>query len=70
MISPKTFEEIRKLYGHFASWAVWAEAGDKPKSNIDDLSVLDPESNPDLLNTLTADFIFLGLNIPGKSKDL
>ena len=63
MISLKTFEKVRKLYGHFASWAVWAEEGDKPKSNIDDLSVLDPESNPDLLNTLTVDFIFLGLNI-------
>ena len=33
------------------------------KDNIDNLSVLDPQINPDLLNTLTGDFIFLGLNI-------
>lgn len=63
MISLKTFENVRKHNGHFASWAVWAEEGDKPKSNIDDLSVFTLESNPELLGTLTADFIFLGLNI-------
>lgn len=63
MISPETFQRIRDRYGHYASWAVWADEGQKPKENIDDLTVLDPQINPALLNTLTGDFIFLGLNI-------
>jgi hypothetical protein len=63
MMSPDRFKRIRDRYGHYASWAVWAEEGEKPKGNIDNLSVLDPQINPNLLNTLTGDFIFLGLNI-------
>jgi hypothetical protein len=62
-MSPDRFKRIRDRYGHYASWAVWAEEGEKPKGNIDNLSVLDPQINPNLLNTLTGDFIFLGLNI-------
>ncbi len=63
MISPDRFQRIRDSYGHYASWAVWTDEGHKPKENIDNLSVLDPQINPDLLNTLHGDFIFLGLNI-------
>jgi|SRR5215475_6727380 len=63
MISLERFLEIRKRFGHFASWAVWAEEGDRPKENIDDLTVLDPEQNPVLLKTLHGESIFLGLNI-------
>ena len=35
------FEKIKKLYGDYASWAIWAEEGDKPKSNMDNLSIFD-----------------------------
>jgi hypothetical protein len=63
MIDIGTFEEVRKRFGHFASWAVWAEAGENPKSSIADLSVLNPEENPHLLQTLHSNAIFLGLNI-------
>jgi hypothetical protein len=63
MISIETFTEIRKRFGHFASWAVWAEEGKNPKDNIDDLTVLDPVRNPLLLKTLHGDSILLGLNI-------
>jgi hypothetical protein len=63
MISLEKFLEIRKRFGHFASWAVWAEEGDRPKENVDDLTVLDPEQNPALLETLHGESIFLGLNI-------
>lgn len=63
MISIETFTEIRKRFGHFASWAVWAEEGKNPKDNIDDLTVLDPVRNPLLLETLHGDSILLGLNI-------
>lgn len=63
MIELTTFEEVRNRFGHFASWAVWAEAGDKPKDNIADLDVLAPELNPALLHTLHSNVILLGLNI-------
>lgn len=63
MISIETFIEIRKCFGHFASWAVWAEEGEKPKDNIHDLSVFDPDKNRTLLETLHGNAILLGLNI-------
>ncbi len=63
MISIETFIEIRKRFGHFASWAVWAEEGKNPKDNIDDLNVLDPCGNRNLLGTLHGNAILLGLNI-------
>lgn len=66
MINTETYSEIRKRFGHFASWAVWAEEGKNPKDNIGDLSVFDPDQNPMLLETLHGKSIFLGLNISRK----
>lgn len=63
MISIAKFSEIRQRFDHFASWAVWADEGTNPKDNIDDLSVLDPNVNPKLLETLHGHSILLGLNI-------
>jgi hypothetical protein len=63
MITPEAFNTIKTNFGHYASWAVWADQGDTPKSNIDDLSVLELEKNPALLKILRSDLIFLGLNI-------
>lgn len=63
MIDLDRFLRIRARYGHFASWAVWAPEGDRPKDGVGDLSVLDPERDPALLQTLHADAILLGLNI-------
>ncbi|WP_432415740.1 hypothetical protein ACRHM7_07350 [Chromohalobacter israelensis] len=63
MIDIEKFFEIRERFGHFASWAVWADEGVKPKDNIDDLSVLNPGENPNLLQIVHANAILLGLNI-------
>lgn len=63
MIDRDTFARIRQLHGLYASWAVWAKAAGTPKSNIGDLRVLDPDLNPNLLQTLRNDVIMLGLNI-------
>ncbi|MEQ7869308.1 hypothetical protein V6R97_01560 [Chromohalobacter salexigens] len=63
MIDIERFFEIRERFGHFASWAVWADEGVKPKDNIDDLSVLNPDENPNLLQIVHANAILLGLNI-------
>ncbi|MEA5418097.1 hypothetical protein VB712_02605 [Spirulina sp. CCNP1310] len=66
MINLQTFCKIREQFGHFASWAVWAEEGKKTKDNIDDLTVLDPEQNPALLDVLHGNTVLLGLNISRK----
>lgn len=58
-ISRKKFEEIKKLYGHYASWAVWAEEGSTPKSNMCS-AIFNDES---IINELHTDYILVALNI-------
>jgi hypothetical protein len=38
MINHSTFTQVRERFEHFASWAVWAEQGERSKDNIGDLS--------------------------------
>lgn len=66
MISKEHYTEIAEKYGEFASWAVWAEQGEKPKSNIGDMSVFNLESNPNLLNQLNPEVVMVGLNFSRK----
>jgi hypothetical protein len=63
MIDQTQFEFIKKKYGHYASWAIWANEGEKPKDNVGDLSVLNIDSNDELLNLLNPNVILVGLNI-------
>jgi hypothetical protein len=63
MISRTLFEQIKARRGGYASWAVWAGASDKPKSNIGDLSIFDADANRSLLQTLKGDVVMVGLNI-------
>ena len=63
MISEKKFYFIKEKYQFYSSCAVWAEQGDKPKSNVGDLSVLDPKQNKNLLKTLNPNIILVALNI-------
>jgi len=67
MVDRETFDLIKRKHGQYASWAVWADPAGGPKSNIGDLSVLDPDHNPKLLATLRHDVVMLGLNL---SRDL
>jgi len=63
MISREKFDLIKKKYGKHASWAVWAEPDvEKPKSNMGDLTVLDPEINKDLLSQLNPNVVLVALN--------
>ena len=57
------FNALRVKYGGCASWAIWSDAGERPKSNIGDLSVFDILRNPTLLEQLKPRIIFVGLNI-------
>jgi hypothetical protein len=66
MVDRARFDRIKKKHGGYASWAVWANASDKPKSNIGDMRVLDPDQSPTLLQILRNDVIMLGLNVSGR----
>ncbi len=63
MIDGAQFELIARKHGGYASWAVWADPLLGPKSNIDDLSLLDIAANPETLQLLKIDVIMVGLNI-------
>lgn len=63
MIDRNTFDLITANHGSHASWAVWGDEGDKPKSNMGKLDVLDPDKNTSLLNVLQPNVIMIGLNV-------
>ena len=60
MINAATYKKMEDHYGRCGSWAVWAEAGSKPKSNISDLSIF---SQTDIRESLNPEIVFVGLNI-------
>jgi hypothetical protein len=62
MITKEHFLEIEGKYGEFASWAVWANEGVKPKSNIGDMSIFDLDKNPGLMDILKPEVIMVALN--------
>jgi hypothetical protein len=61
---------MKQRWGSYGSWAVWAEASAWPTSNVGDLSVLDPDANPELLSTLHDDIVMVGLNAARPFSDL
>lgn len=60
MVSREKFEEIKEKYGYWSSWALWAEAGETPKSNVGDLSIFEGDG---FLKQLNTEFVLVGLNI-------
>jgi hypothetical protein len=62
MINRKKFDFLKEKYGKHASWAIWADAGERPKSNIGNMSVLDPDLQKDLLSKLNPETILVALN--------
>jgi len=69
MMDIEKIEFIKKKYGYVASWAVWKEVGETPKSNMGDLNILDPQQNPNLLSQFKPDVVFVGLNISMNLSD-
>lgn len=67
MISNECYETMKKNYGKVASWAVWAEQGATPKSNVGDLSVFE---RSDILNIINPGYVFVGLNVAGTGEVL
>jgi hypothetical protein len=62
MVSRTLYDLISNKYGYVASWALWAKAGEKPKSNISDMSVFDVNLNPRVLDLVTTDIVMVALN--------
>lgn len=62
MMDLEKFNFIKKEYGTCSSWAIWKEVGETPKSNMEDLNILDPRQNPNLLSELKPNVVFVGLN--------
>ena len=54
-----TFELIKSKYGLHASWAIWGEEGNTPKSNMDDLSFFEDNQ---ILSKLNPNIVLVGLN--------
>jgi len=68
MFGRKKFNYIKENYGNVGSWAIWADEGDKPKSNIGDLTILDSDINKNLLSQLNPNVVLVGLNISRNIK--
>lgn len=64
MISRERFDDMKAKWGAYSSWAVWKRIGpgDAPKKDMGDLSILDPDRNPALLESLNPNIVLLGLN--------
>jgi len=62
LITREKFDSIKEKYGRVASWAIWAHEDEEPKSNMGDLTVLDPEINKNLLSELNPNVVLVGLN--------
>jgi len=54
------YELIKDRYGYVASWALWAEVGATPKSNIGELNIFD---DPLIHQKLNPNFVLVGLNV-------
>lgn len=62
MIIQKDYDEIKAKYWNVASWTMWSQPTDRPKSNMGSLEVF---NDPDLLNKINTGFVFVGLNGSG-----
>ena len=62
-ISKSVYLKLKETYGICSSWAVWVEEERRPlKASVHDTSIFELERNPDILNQLNANFVFVALN--------
>ena len=62
MVTRERFNTVKERYGHYASWAVWAAEGVRPKYGMGDISFFDDPSD-ELLVTLNPEIVLVALNI-------
>ncbi len=63
MITRDLFEIIKNKYGYVASWAAWDAVGDKPKSNMGNMAIFEPDSYSSILQILNVNVVLVGLNV-------
>ena len=61
MIDVRRYNKLKEKCSKYSSWAIWKDAGEKPKSNTDDLSVFDDDLN--ICEKLNDKYVFVGLNV-------
>ena len=62
----ENYYQIKKLYGHCSSWAIWDKNYKKPKDNISNISFF---TDDNIINKLNPNIIFVGLNISEKIQE-
>lgn len=64
MIERGTFDILRERFGHVASWAVWSgrREGRAAGRWVSDLTVLNPDTHPELLTSLHTRAVLIALN--------
>lgn len=62
MINQQEYNELYEKYGKVASWTIWSQPTDRPKSNMGRLDVFD---DPELLSKINTGFVFVALNGSG-----
>jgi hypothetical protein len=62
MITREKFNFIKDKHGKYCSWAIWKHEDKTAKSNMGNLTVLDPEINKNLLSELNPNVILVALN--------
>lgn len=65
MIETWRHNKLKSKYGQTSSWAIWKEAGLKPKSNTGDMTIF----NENICDKLNDRYVFVGLNVSTTPKN-
>jgi hypothetical protein len=70
-VSRALFDEVQQRWGEHSSWAVWklSRPDEKAKAHVGNLDVLNPDLNPELLESLTPEVVLVGLNASSREGD-
>jgi hypothetical protein len=68
MVSKEIFDKIKEKHGDYASWAIWKNGVNEdldPRSMVDDMSIFDLDTNPQILQEIKPNIVMVGLNWSG-----
>jgi hypothetical protein len=63
MVNEETFNIVRDKFKYQGSWAIWGNFGERPKDNMDDLTIFANENLKNTLKQLHLNYVLVGLNI-------
>jgi len=63
------FDQVKRRWGGYSSWAVWRrpQPGEQATARVGDVSVLNPDENPNLLGMLNPNVVMVGLNASSRA---